>query len=117
MQYLNIGHLVKGDDIGLLSLKDGQSLFGRTGMRLPNRQLVVGMGLIPLLNEGFVERREQFTGNVVGGVEQLRSRSRHGSRGAEQRSKRKAGGCFLENACIHQRISETMSESFQGKIA
>ena len=30
MQYLNIGHLVKGDDIGLLSLKDGQSLFGRT---------------------------------------------------------------------------------------
>lgn len=44
MQYLNIGHLVKGDDIGLLSLKDGQSLFGRTGMRLPNRQLVVGMG-------------------------------------------------------------------------
>ena len=71
MQYLNIGHLVKGDDIGLLSLKDGQSLFGRTGMRLPNRQLVVGMGLIPLLNEGFVERREQFTGNVVGGVEQI----------------------------------------------
>ena len=50
MQYLNIGHLVKGDDIGLLSLKDGQSLFGRTGMRLPNRQFVVGMGLIPLLN-------------------------------------------------------------------
>lgn len=45
MQYLNIGHLVKGDDIGLLSLKDGQSLFGRTGMRLPNRQFVVGMGL------------------------------------------------------------------------
>ena len=48
MQYLNIGHLVKGDDIGLLSLKDGQSLFGRTGMRLPNRQLVVGMSLIPM---------------------------------------------------------------------
>ena len=65
MQYLNIGHLVKGDDIGLLSLKDGQSLFGRTGMRLPNRQLVVGMGLIPLRNEGFVERREQFTGTAA----------------------------------------------------
>lgn len=96
MQYLNIGHLVKGDDIGLLSLKDGQSLFGRTGMRLPNRQLVVGMSLIPLRNEGFVERREQFTGNVVGGVEQFRGRRGTAAEAPSSAASAKPAAVFLK---------------------
>ena len=76
---INIGHLVKGDDVGFQPLQDGVRLLRGTGVRLGN--FYVRMFL--LIQRVVLDK--EFARDVVGGVEKLfiSGKGRQGAGGKE----------------------------------
>src|SRR5690554_44858 len=102
MQDIHVGYLVIGHHIRTQPLKDRLGLTGRASVRLFDLHCLASL-LFPLFGKQLVISREQFTGNVVGGVEQLLVGSLYMADG--------------KTCAQHQRTTPTAGSLEQGKVS